>query len=170
MELAPLPQQQRAIQSPLGPVLVVAGPGAGKTFCLIRRINHLIAELGFAPERILAVTFTNRAAEEIAVRLKKELAGRADEVKRGTLHALCLEILRDHAAAAGLKPGFGVADEPYQRTILARLGVPPKRRNALLTLFGRRRLQKYRLQLSEEELYREYTATLARKNTLDFDG
>jgi len=53
----------------MGPVLVVAGPGAGKTYCLISRIQHLIAS-GIDPHRICAVTFTNRAAEEIAARLK----------------------------------------------------------------------------------------------------
>src|SRR6185437_3026539 len=65
MALDPLPQQRLAIEAPLGPVLVVAGPGAGKTFCLIARINHLIDQRGLAPERICAVTFTNRAADEL---------------------------------------------------------------------------------------------------------
>ena len=69
MAFTPLPQQRLAIDAPFGPVLVVAGPGAGKTFCLIARINHLIETRGMAPERICAVTFTNRAAEEIALRL-----------------------------------------------------------------------------------------------------
>jgi len=67
MSFTPLPQQLRAIEAPMGPVLVVAGPGAGKTFCLIARIQHLIAS-GIDPHRICAVTFTNRAAEEIALR------------------------------------------------------------------------------------------------------
>src|SRR5213080_5425936 len=82
MEFDPLPQQSLAIEAPLGPVLVVAGPGAGKTFCLIARINHLITTVGIAPERICAVTFTNRAAEEIAVRLKHTLRDRADSITR----------------------------------------------------------------------------------------
>src|SRR2546422_10193453 len=90
---------------------VVAGPGAGKTFCLIRRVHRLIAFLNFDPARICAVTFTNKAAEEIGVRLKRTLGERAEEVTRGTLHALCLAILREHADAAGLHRGFGVADE-----------------------------------------------------------
>src|SRR5438309_7844301 len=101
MDFDPLPQQRLAIEAPLGPVLVVAGPGAGKTFCLIARINHLINTRGLAPERICAVTFTNRAAEEIAVRLKHTLWDRAEGVTRGTIHALCLALLREHAEAAG---------------------------------------------------------------------
>ena len=69
MNFEPTVQQRLAIESPLGPVLVMAGPGAGKTYCLICRVQHLIQELGIAPRRILAVTFTNKAAEEIALRL-----------------------------------------------------------------------------------------------------
>src|SRR5204863_8899751 len=88
VDLTPLAQQRLAIEAPLGPILVVAGPGAGKTYCLIARINHLINTRGLAPERICAVTFTNRAAEEIAVRLKHTLGDRAEGVTRGTIHAL----------------------------------------------------------------------------------
>ena len=90
MALDTLPQQRLAITAPPGPVLVVAGPGAGKTFCLIARINHLVDTLRVAPERICAVTFTNRAAEEIAVRVKHTLRDRAEAITRGTIHALCL--------------------------------------------------------------------------------
>jgi DNA polymerase III epsilon subunit family exonuclease len=170
MEFSPLPQQLRAIEAPTGPVLVVAGPGAGKTFCLIGRVKHLITAKGFAPGRICAVTFTNKAAEEIALRLKNELRERADEITRGTLHALCLGILREHAEAAGLRRGFGVADEQYQRTILARLGIHPKRRSALLTLFSRRRLQGYRLTAGDQQVYDAYNDLLNRRGMLDFDG
>src|SRR5436190_705586 len=100
MDFDPLPQQRLAIEAPLGPVLVVAGPGAGKTFCLIARINHLITAHGIAPARICAVTFTNRAAEEIALRLHHTLGDRAESITRGTIHALCLALLRTHAEVA----------------------------------------------------------------------
>src|SRR5213595_1256259 len=169
MEFDPLPQQRLAIAAPLGPVLVVAGPGAGKTFCLIARINHLIATLGIAPERICAVTFTNRAAEEIAVRLKHTLQARADGITRGTIHALCLALLREYTDAAGLRHGFGVADEQYQKVILGRLHVPLEQRGSLLNRFGRHRVQAYDLTADEARLYREYTAWLAHRNMLDFD-
>src|SRR5690349_23932854 len=89
----PLPAQRRAIEAPLGPVLVVAGPGAGKTYCLIARIEHLV-ERGFDPHRICAVTFTNRAAGEIASRLRHTLGAKAEAVTRGTIHAFCLALLR----------------------------------------------------------------------------
>src|SRR2546421_583619 len=169
MEFEPLPQQRLAIAAPLGPILVVAGPGAGKTFCLIARINHLIATLGIAPERICAVTFTNRAAEEIAVRLKHTLQARADGITRGTIHALCLALLREHTEAAGLRQGFGVADEQYQKVILGRLHVPLEQRGSLLNRFGRHRVQAYDLTADDARLYREYTAWLAHRNMLDFD-
>ncbi|HTD69797.1 MAG TPA: UvrD-helicase domain-containing protein, partial [Gemmatimonadales bacterium] len=171
MALDPLPQQRLAIEAPLGPVLVVAGPGAGKTFCLIARINHLINTLGIAPERICAVTFTNRAAEEIAVRLAHTLGDRAEAITRGTIHALCLGLLRDHAEAAGLRKGFGVADEQYQRVILGRLHVPLEQRGSLLNRFSRHRVQKqdYELTPDDARLYREYATWLAHRNMLDFD-
>jgi DNA polymerase III epsilon subunit family exonuclease len=170
MDFDPLPQQRLAIEAPLGPTLVVAGPGAGKTFCLIARVNHLITVRGFAPNRICAVTFTNKAAEEIAVRLRHTVGDRAEGITRGTIHALCLSILREHAEAAGLQKGFGVADDQYQRIILGRLGVHPERRSMLLTLFGRHRLQDYRLAPKDAQLFREYAAYLARRNMLDFDA
>jgi len=169
MDFDPLPQQRLAIEAPLGPVLVVAGPGAGKTFCLIARINHLINTRGLAPERICAVTFTNRAAEEIAVRLKHTLGDRAEGVTRGTIHALCLALLREHAEAAGLRKGFGVADEQYQKVILGRLHVPLEHRGSLLNRFSRHRVQDYRLTDDDARLYREYAFWLAHRNMLDFD-
>src|SRR5881628_848225 len=169
MDFDPLPQQRLAIEAPLGPVLVVAGPGAGKTFCLIARINHLINTRGLAPERICAVTFTNRAAEEIAVRLTHTLGDRAEGVTRGTIHALCLALLREHAEAAGLRKGFGVADEQYQKVILGRLHVPLEQRGSLLNRFSRHRVQDYRLTDDDARLYREYAVWLAHRNMLDFD-
>ncbi|HEV2671204.1 MAG TPA: UvrD-helicase domain-containing protein [Gemmatimonadales bacterium] len=161
MALIPLPQQQRAIEAPLGPVLVVAGPGAGKTFCLISRIQHLV-DRGFDPHRICAVTFTNRAAEEIASRLRHD-------VRRGTIHALCLALLREFPEPAGLQRGFGVADEQYQDAILHRLRVPAERRGGMLNRFGRHRFQQYPLTPDEARIYREYQAWLAHRNMVDFD-
>jgi len=148
MSFAPLPQQRLAIESSLGPVLVVAGPGAGKTFCLIARIQHLIST-GIDPHRICAVTFTNRAAEEIALRLGE----RAEQITRGTIHAFCLAVLR----------------EPYQKVILSRLNVPMDRRGQLLTLFSRHRFQGYRLTDGDARLFREYVSWLRARNMVDFD-
>ena len=162
-------EQERAIEAPLGPVLVVAGPGAGKTYCLIARIHWLIAQHGIRPSRICAVTFTNKAAEEIATRLHRSLAGDGEEVVGGTLHALCLGILRDHAEAAGLRRGFGVADEDYQRSVLRRLRIRDERQGQLLVLFGRYRLEQYPLTPGDRELFEAYQSTLRSRNLVDFD-
>ena len=153
----------------MGPVLVIAGPGAGKTYCLIGRVKHLIAEEGMPPARICAVTFTNKAAEEIAARLKGTLGQRAEDITRGTLHSLCVAVLREHGAAVGVGRGFGIADELYQQQVLRRLGVHGTRRYRLLSSFGRRRLQDEPLADEDETLFLRYNAILNRRNMLDFD-
>ncbi len=169
-DFQPFPKQREAIEAEMGPVLVLAGPGAGKTFCLIRRVEHLIRAEGLAPERICAVTFTNKAAEEVTARLHRRLGEQADRITRGTLHALCLGILRDRPQAIGLRRGFGVADEHYQQLLLRRLGVfPEARRSQLLTLFGRRRLQGYELTEGDEATFDSYISLLREKNLVDFD-
>ncbi len=169
MTLVPSAEQLRAIEAPPGPVLVVAGPGAGKTFCLIGRIRHLIASLGVEPRRICAVTFTNKAADEIAARLGREIGPPADEVTRGTLHALCLGLLRDHAATMGLRRGFGIADEEYQRRLLRRLRVRPERHTQVLGLFARHRMQHVPVKGGDLELFQAYRDALRARNLLDFD-
>jgi len=168
VSLKPSPQQLKAIEAPPGPVLVVAGPGAGKTFCLIGRIGHLVTRLGMSAGRICAVTFTNKAAEEIASRLDDTLGEKATLVRRGTIHALCADVLRQHPAEAGLNPGFGIADDDYQRTVLRQMG-QGRRAPQLLQLFGRHRLQAYPLTPGDAKLYAEYVRALRRRNVVDFD-
>jgi len=169
MSFTPSPAQLRAIAAPVGPVLVVAGPGAGKTYCLIARIEHLIRTEGIAPARICAVTFTNKAADEIADRLRREIGSPADAVTRGTLHALCHRLLREHASLLSLGRGFGIADEDYQRRVLLRLRVRPERQSQLLCLFGRHQLQNYPLTAGDLELFRAYREALRARNLLDYD-
>lgn len=169
MSSGPTPTQRQAIEAPLGPVLVVAGPGAGKTFCLIGRVQHLVGQLGFAADRICAVTFTNKAAEEIAKRLRGSLGPQAEDVTRGTIHGLCAAVLREHGAAVGLQRGFGIADDTYQQVVLRGLGVRRNRVGPLQNLFGRRRLQGYALTSGDERLFRQYLSYLRGQNMLDFD-
>src|SRR5437868_4651243 len=87
----PSPSQREAIEAEPSPLLVLAGPGAGKTFCLIERIRYLVEQLGVPPERLCAFTFTNKAAGEIADRLGRSLGSHAARVKTGTIHAFCAE-------------------------------------------------------------------------------
>src|SRR3982751_3357502 len=169
MSLEPPFQQRRAIEPPLGPVLVIAGPGAGKTFCLIRRIQHLVQRFGLEPRRILAVTFTNMAAEEIATRLQESRCLGRDDVTRGTIHAVCFKILRDYPSRCGLRPGFGIADEDYQLTLLKRLRIPEKRRAQVLSRFGLYRMQGRPLGEGGAELLARYQERLRTQNLVDFD-
>ena len=169
LTLIPSDAQRRAIEAPVGPVLVVAGPGAGKTYCLIARIGHLIAREGLSPGRICAVTFTNKAADEIAGRLRREIGPAAEEITRGTLHSLCFSLLRGAAKAAGLKRGVGIADEDYQRRVLRRLRVRAERQKPLLQLFGRHRLQHVPLEGGDLELFQQYSAALLARNLVDYD-
>jgi DNA polymerase III epsilon subunit family exonuclease len=167
--LVPSPKQLEAIEAPPGPVLVVAGPGAGKTFCLIGRIEHLINRAGIDPSRICAVTFTNKAADEIAQRLRREIGSPAEDITRGTLHGLCFALLREHVSLIGLRRGFGMADEEYQRRVLRRLRVRRERHTQLLNLFGRHQLQNYPLTPGDLELFQEYQALLRSRNLVDYD-
>jgi len=86
--------QKRAVVTTKGPVLVVAGPGTGKTLTIVRRIANLIRQ-GIEPENILAVTFTNRAAREMRERTEYLLGGKASEVFIGRFHLLGLRIMKE---------------------------------------------------------------------------
>jgi superfamily I DNA/RNA helicase len=169
MSFEPTRQQRKAIEAPVGPALVIAGPGAGKTFCLIHRIQHLIEKLGIAPRRILAVTFTNKAAEEIATRLHVTRGYAAVDVTRGTLHSICLRILRDFADRCGLRPGFGVADREYQEQVLRRLRLPAKRCSHALDQFSLHRLRGKVLSDRGMAFFRQYQEALRSRNLADFD-
>jgi DNA helicase II / ATP-dependent DNA helicase PcrA len=105
------PAQREAVAATEGPVLVVAGAGSGKTRVLTYRIAHLIRDLGVAPESILAITFTNKAAEEMRNRVAR-LVGRATRAMWvSTFHSACVRILRREATRLGYRSGFSIYDE-----------------------------------------------------------
>jgi uncharacterized protein (TIGR00375 family) len=106
-----LDPDQRAAAMAAGPLLIVAGPGTGKTRTLTRRIACQVTELGRPAGQFLAITFTRRAAQEMADRLAGLPGMSRAEVTVTTFHGLGLRILRENAAAAGLPTSFGVADE-----------------------------------------------------------
>ena len=166
----PSPSQREAIEAGAVPLLVLAGPGAGKTFCLIERIRFLIEQLGLRPERLCAFTFTNKAAGEIADRLARSLGIRAGGVKTGTIHAFCAELLREFGARVGLERGFGIVDERQQRVVLKRLGVPPRWHSGLLSRFATHRFCNAPFQYGRDrEFFDLYRSFLDERNLVDFD-
>jgi DNA polymerase III epsilon subunit family exonuclease len=165
----PSPSQREAIEAGSGPILVLAGPGAGKTFCLAERIRFLIEHKGVDPSRICAFTFTNKAAGEIASRLARHLGERASRVKGGTIHAFCAELLREFGTHVGLKAGFGIADEDYQRAALRRIGSPSKWAGNLLVRFSANRFRDEPLHPKDVEWLEKYERFLVKRNMVDYD-
>lgn len=169
--IQPTPSQRRAIEADPRALLVLAGPGAGKTFCLIERIRYLIEHHGFDPARICAFTFTNKAAGEIAHRLEARpgLEGVAQRITRGTIHAFCADLLREYGEEIGLDPGFGIADEDYQLGVLRRIEGPRRWHRRTLTQFSAFRFRNIGLHHDTLVLFDKYERHLERRNVLDFD-
>jgi DNA polymerase III epsilon subunit family exonuclease len=167
--LVPSPSQAEAIEAEPRSLLVLAGPGAGKTFCLTERIRFLIEHRGFDPARICAFTFTNKAAGEIALRLERRLGTGADRITRGTIHAFCADLLRKYAPSAGLETGFGIADEEYQLNVLRRLEGPRRWHRQTLSRFSAHRFRGDTMMHNDAALFDRYEAFLAARNLVDFD-
>jgi len=166
----PTPSQRLAIQADPTSLLVLAGPGAGKTFCLTERIRFLIEQHGFDPARICAFTFTNKAAGEIAHRLETQLGDAAARVKRGTIHAFCAELLRELGASVLLERGFGIADEEYQLSVLRRIqGRSLRWHRRVLNRFSAHRFRGDVLEHDELVLFEKYEHFLKIRKLVDFD-
>jgi DNA helicase-2/ATP-dependent DNA helicase PcrA len=113
------PQQRRAVTAGNGPILVVAGPGSGKTRVLTQRVAYLIASEGVRPWQILAVTFTNKAAREMDHRVQALLGGRAIEgMLLGTFHAICTRLLRRETEHLPIESNFVIFDSDDQERIV----------------------------------------------------
>ena len=106
-------EQTRATHVKDGPLLIMAGAGSGKTRTLIARIDCLIKQ-NVKPQQILAITFTNKAANELKARLSPQARG----VTACTIHSFCVRILRNHATQIGFKPGFSIIDTDDQKKII----------------------------------------------------
>ena len=117
---AGLDPEQQAIATHAGSLLVVAGPGAGKTRVLTHAIAHRVGR-GLPPQRCLAVTFTRRARDELAERIAALVPGAAGQVTVTTFHGLGLLIVREQCKRLGLDPGLKVADEPTRLAVLRQL-------------------------------------------------
>lgn len=115
--------QQEALNTLDGPVLIIAGPGSGKTFTLVERIVKLIQVKGVQPESILVVTFTEKAARELTTRISNRLLelkidSNLNEMYLGTFHSICLRILEENQQFTRLKRSFTLYDQFDQQFLL----------------------------------------------------
>jgi DNA helicase-2/ATP-dependent DNA helicase PcrA len=180
------PAQREAVTAPEGPVLVVAGAGSGKTRVLTHRIVHSIRATGVKPNEVLAITFTNRAANEMKRRLEDLVGGVARTMWVMTFHAACGRILRREAPRLGLRSNFTIYDQADQvrlvKNCLEDLEKDPKRfaprgihvqisaaKNALVTpdAYNARVASFYDQTVAE--VYALYQRRLHAANALDFD-
>ncbi len=180
------PQQREAAQAVDGPVLVIAGPGSGKTRVITHRIAFLVRDCGVSPWRIAAVTFTNKAAREMRERLGPLLGPRSDQLSCGTFHWFCARILRREGERIGLDRNFSIYDDDDQ--VSAIKGIM-KAQDIDHRTFNPRSIQsiisgaKSRLLTSEGfryntesyvdeialRVYEDYEGILAQSSALDFD-
>src|ERR687889_1994000 len=112
------PEQQAAVLKTDGPLLILAGAGSGKTRVIAHRIAHLVSEGLTAPDRILAVTFTNKAAEEMRTRVETLLGTDCRQMWISTFHALCARLLRREAPHIGLSRDFVIYDSTDQLSVM----------------------------------------------------
>jgi DNA helicase-2/ATP-dependent DNA helicase PcrA len=181
------PPQREAVEHPGGPLLILAGAGSGKTRVLAYRIAHLVRDRGVAPRRILAVTFTNKAANEMRTRVERLVGGAIGRAMWiGTFHHICGRILRRHGDRVGIARNFLIYDDDDQRRVirdvLRDLSLDERRfpPSMLLSLIDRAKNDAidhvaYAQQAGgwfEEivaRVYRGYQAALQDRNALDFD-
>ena len=115
-------KQAEAVVTTEGPLLIMAGAGSGKTRVLTHRVAHLIKDLNVMPWRILAITFTNKAAREMKERISQLIdENEADAVWVSTFHALAVRILRRDIDKLGYKKDFSIIDASAQRTLVKRI-------------------------------------------------
>jgi ATP-dependent DNA helicase UvrD/PcrA len=151
------PDQLTAVQA-ASPLMIIAGPGTGKTRTLAYRIARQIAD-GLPAQRCLAVTFTRRAAGELRARLDSLVPGSAGRVCVTTFHGLGLQLLHEHQKRAGLTPDFSVADEAAVAEVAAGLAGSARA--------GRRLLAEA---ATDPDRRAELTAALRARDLVDFDG
>lgn len=184
-------EQKKAVMTTEGPVLILAGAGSGKTKTLTHRIAYLLAEKKVRPENILAVTFTNKAAQEmrerVAVLLEKQFGRPHTLPTIGTFHSICVRILRREIEVLGIQTkNFNILDDQDQQTILKRIlkklelsedqirpramsEVISRAKNALKSPEDVRNEANGYYEEIAGRVYEQYTKELAESNGLDFD-
>ncbi len=180
------PEQQSAVKTTDGPLLLMAGAGSGKTRVLTHRIGYLIVEKRVNPYNILAITFTNKAAREMRERIGKMMGGAAEEIWISTFHSMCVRILRRDIDRIGFNRNFTILDSTDQqsvvKTILKEKNIDPKKFDPRAIL-GSISSAKNELIDPEEykkagggyfedvvaNVYEEYQKRLRKNQALDFD-
>ncbi|MFC4760800.1 DNA helicase PcrA [Fructobacillus durionis] len=180
-------KQAEAVRTTEGPLLIMAGAGSGKTRVLTHRVAHLIEDLDVRPWRILAITFTNKAAREMRERIGKLVDPEvAQSVWVSTFHALAVRILRRDGEQIGLGKNFTILDSSAQKTLVKRvvnelnldsnqydprtiLGTISNAKNELLTAkdYAQQAGNYYEERVAE--VYRAYQKALAQAQSVDFD-
>ena len=180
------PRQKEAVTHGSGPLLVIAGAGSGKTRVLTYRIAYLIKHGSVRPDQILAVTFTNKAAQEMKERVSQLVGGIAQGIWVSTFHSTCVRILRAHAAKLGYQANFQIFDTSDQlvviREVLKELNLDPKRFDprALLSAISSAKNellgpQEYDGKVADfwerqvSRVYQSYQQKLEENNAFDFD-
>ena len=168
-------KQRLAVKAPRRPVLMLAGPGTGKTRTLIARIIYEIEFYTILPDHILALTFSNKAATEIKQRLFESIPEKAGKIRCCTFHSFCLDVLRKYHREAGLAKHFSVCDEDYRKRLLTNIlktrtrDNPQKKINGILLSFSNHTLKGKTLPPFSAIVYDEYTAHLSKHHFIDFD-
>ncbi|MEH7503504.1 DNA helicase PcrA [Neobacillus drentensis] len=180
------PEQQNAVKTTDGPLLLMAGAGSGKTRVLTHRIGYLIVEKRVNPYNILAITFTNKAAREMRERIGKIMGGVAEEIWISTFHSMCVRILRRDIDRIGFNRNFTILDSTDQqsvvKTILKEKNIDPKKFDPRAILGA---ISSAKNELIEPEeykktgggyfedvvgnVYEEYQKRLRKNQALDFD-
>ncbi len=180
------PEQREAVLHTEGPLLILAGAGSGKTRVLTHRLAWLVREHGVSPTSLLAITFTNKAAEEMRRRLQDLVGGASRAMWISTFHAACARMLRRDAERLGYQKNFAVYDEEDQRRLVLRLmrdnemdvkRYPPRAVRSRISLAKNELVswEDYRQRARDDfeavvgEVYRLYQETMARNNAMDFD-
>ena len=180
------PQQRAAVLHEGGPLLIVAGAGSGKTRVLTRRIGYLLAEREVSPGEILAITFTNKAAGEMAARAAALTGQRARAMWVMTFHSACVRILRREAHRFGYPSSFSIYDQADSQRLMALVAReldldakhhPPKAMHAQVSMLKNElvdyetfaaRAEGYR-EKALAEAYGEYQRRLVAAGAMDFD-
>jgi DNA helicase-2/ATP-dependent DNA helicase PcrA len=180
------PAQKEAVEAISGPVLILAGPGSGKTRVITHRVAYLIKVCGVSPHRVMAVTFTNKAAREMEERLHQLVSSSVQDLTLGTFHAICVRILRNSGRAMGIDPQFVIYDRDDQLSLVKRsmieVDLDPKQ-YAPQAVISAISSAKSRMQTPEDHIkrgrsyfdevvgrvYEHYQQLLEASNALDFD-